>query len=326
VIPPSEGRTSRGSTIPAPVRGAALMLFACLCFAGMTGLVRLGTGELHPFQVAFLRIFFGLVCMLPWIVRAGRDGLRTTRLGLYGLRGLTGLIAMLMWFTAIATLPLGEATALSFTAPLFATVLAAVVLHEVVRARRWTATIVGFAGAMIILRPGAEAIAPAALLALGSAVFMAASVTVIKALSRTEPTHLIVAYMAIMLTPLALVPALFVWQWPTLAGWLIGAGMGVLGTMAHLAFTAALKQGDASAVLPFDFARLPFVAAIGYFAFGEVLDGWTLVGAGVIGAAAVYITQRETRVARAQGAETVAAPTAAHTIAVHPAPTRQAER
>ena len=178
--------SARFAMVPAPVRAAAMVLGAAICFSVVITLIRYLTHSLHPFQVAFLRNLFGLAFMLPWIIRTGIGGLRTQRLGLYIARGFTGIAAMLAWFYGIATLPLDEAVALSFTTPMFTTMLAALVLKEVVRARRWSATIVGFGGALIILRPGFEAISFPAILVLFSALMIAVTVILVKILLRTE--------------------------------------------------------------------------------------------------------------------------------------------
>jgi len=299
--------TVTAATIPAPVRGALWMTGAAVAFSGMIGLLRIATDALHPFEVAFFRNAFGLAFMLPWLARTRFQGLVTRRQGLYFWRAATGLVAMIAWFYGLSLLPLGEAVALSFTTPLFVTLGAALFLGEVVRARRLTATVVGFLGVLIIIRPGAEAVSPAALIVLLSAVFAAASALMIKALSRTEGANAIVTYMVVYLTPLSLVPALFVWQWPDAATLAVLAGVGGLATLGHVALTRAMKAADVSVVLPFEYLRLPLVAAIGYLAFGEVIDGWTWLGAAVITAAALYIAHRETVVARRAEATAAAA-------------------
>ena len=282
------------------------MTVASFLFALMNGAIRLlgdgwgsadGTG-MHPFQIAFLRNVFALAFMLPWLVRHGRVGLRTQRLNMHLWRAAVGLIAMLTWFSAIAYLPLAEAVALNFTVPLFATAGAALFLGEAVRARRWTATVVGFLGVVVILRPGFTEFTPLMTLPVIAAGFMAVSILLVKSLSRTEAPAAIVTYMNLLLTPLSLLPALFVWRWPTLTELALGLFIGLCAALAHNAFTRAFVQADASAVMPFDYSRLPFVAVVGYLLFAEVPDGWTWVGAAIIAGAAIYIAQRESRVAR----------------------------
>ncbi|MEM9302611.1 MAG: DMT family transporter, partial [Pseudomonadota bacterium] len=166
---------------------------------------------------------------------------------------------------------------------------------EPVGPRRWSATFVGFVGTLIILRPGSELLSAPALVALAAAGAMACSVLIIKVLSRTEPANAIVAYMVLMMTPLSLVPALLVWEWPSLYTWAIAVAIGVFGTTAHMLFTRGIQLADASLVMPFDFVRLPMVAALGYLLFDQTVDRWTWLGAVVIFGAGVYIAHREGR-------------------------------
>ncbi len=301
-MPADPSPVASESALPGPLRGAFWMVAACACFATMTAVVRHATADLHPFQVAFLRSLFGLMFMLPWVWQTGRAALHTQRFRLHLTRSFLTLVGTFAWFTAISLVPLAEVTALSFTAPLFATIGAALFLGERVRARRWTATLVGFAGAMILLRPGAEALTPGAFVALGASATMAVSILVIKSLSRTEPPAVVVLYTGVLVTPMALVPALFVWTNPPLDLWLWLVGMGLLATLGHLALVRAFAAADATAVLPFDFSRLIFAALLGFVFFAERPDAWTWVGAAVIFAATFYTARREANLRRA-GAE-----------------------
>lgn len=303
------GSRAAFAALPGPARGALWMLLASLGFAGMTTVVRHVTAEMHPFQAAFFRNLFGLMFMLPWMVRAGWAGLRTGSVRKYGLRALLGMTAMLCWFNAIANMPLADATSLSFIAPIFASILAMIFLGERAGIRRWSAILVGFAGALIILRPGFEEINSAAILLLFGSAAVAGSVIMVKILSRTEPSSAIVAYMGIYMVPMSLVPSLFVWQAPSwnIVPWLIA--MGGLATLGQWAMTQSYAAADATVVLPFDYARLPLVAAIAFVAFGETVDVWTWIGGFVIAAAAIYIARRESKRARQQvAAETSGVP------------------
>lgn len=274
------------------------MVGACLFFASMAGIIRHVSSELHPFEIAFFRNLFGLAFMMPWLARVGWGGLKTQRIGLYTVRAIIGLGAMLMYFWAITILPLAQVTALSFTAPLFATILAALILREVVRKRRWAAVLIGFVGALIILRPGVQEIGWPTMAVLFSSLLMASAVVMVKMLSRTEPTSAIVTYLVIYLTPLSLIPALFVWETPswTVLAWLMA--LGGVATAAHQCLTRSFAVAEASAVMPFDFCRLIFAALIGFFFFDQVPDLWSGIGAAVIVAASVYIAHREAVVAR----------------------------
>ena len=288
----------RARMLSAPVQGALYMTAAAFGFSLMNVAIRIVSEEMEPLQIAFFRNFFALAFMLPWLAKAGVSALRTEHLPQHLLRAAIGMLAMACWFYSIALLPLAEAVALNFTVPLFATAGAALVLHEVVRARRWSATAVGFLGVLIILRPGFAELTPAMALPMVAAVFMAASILIVKSLSRSDSPQVVVFYMNLFLTPLSLVPALFVWRWP---GWdtlLLLVLIGLLAVLAHLALTRSYQKADASAVIPFDYARLPFVAILAYFLFGELPDLWTWVGAGVITGSAIYIARREAQVAR----------------------------
>ncbi|MGD9743458.1 MAG: DMT family transporter [Dongiaceae bacterium] len=276
-----------------PVRAMLWMVLACFVFSILNALIRATSHYLHPFQVAFFRNLFGLAFMLPWLMRAGLTGLQTGRFQLYFWRVVIGLASMLTWFFALALLPFAQAVALSFAAPLFATVLAATLLGETVRARRWTATFVGFAGVLVIVRPGIDSISLGAILALVSAALSSVSVIVVKQLSRTEPINAVVTYMVLLMTPMSLVPALFHWVWPPLEVWPLLVGMGLSGTLGHLCYVRSLHMADASAVMPFDYTRLLFAAILGWLFFSEIPDLWTWVGAAVIVASALYIAHRE---------------------------------
>lgn len=300
------GLTARFEATSAPIQGALYMIFASACFAAMNLLIRFAAAELEPLQIAFLRNFFALAFMLPWLARAGLAGLRTRRLHLHLWRGAIGLTAMVCWFTSVAYLPLSEAVALNFTVPLFATLAAAIFLREVVRARRWIATAVGFLGVLIILRPGLIEFTPLMALPIVAAAFMAGSVTIVKSLSGTENPSAIVLYQNLVMAPLSLIPALFVWRWPSLEVWGYAIGVGLLATFAHQALTRAYTKADASAIIPFDYTRLPFIAILAYLALGEVADIWTWVGAGVIAGSSIYIARREAMVERERTASRAA--------------------
>jgi drug/metabolite transporter (DMT)-like permease len=307
-LPKSTARSGAG--LSASVRGALWMCAAATAFALMITLVRHLTDGLHPLQVVFFRTAFGLAAMLPWLLRQGIGVLRTGRLRLHLLRALIGIFAMVGWFTTLSLMPLAEATALSFTAPIFTSVLAVLILGEVMRLRRWSATAIGFLGAVIILRPGVAAIEPAALLAVATAAIWASSTILIKVMARTESAGAITTYMVLLTTPMTLLAALFVWQHPTLEqlGW--AALLGAAGSTGHFCMSRALATADATVVAPLDYLRLPIVALIAFLAFGEVPGVWVWLGGCVIAASSVYIAQRE---ARLKGAPNVSvAPAGPH--------------
>lgn len=280
------------------MQGALYMSAAAVCFSVMALLIRLATRELSPLEVAFFRNLFALTFMMPWLARVGLGRLRTRHIGRHLARAGAGLLGMLAWFSSIALLPLAQATALNFTSPLFATAGAALFLGERVRARRWTATAIGFVGTLVILRPGAETVTSVALLPIGAALCMAVGTLLVKSLSRYDPPGTIVLYMNLFLTPLSLLPALVVWEWPRAPVLAFLVGIGLLAATAHVLLTRAYVRADASAVMPFAYARLPLVTLFAYLAFGEVPSAWFWPGAAMIVGAAIYISQRESSMAR----------------------------
>ena len=196
------------------LRGIGLMFVSTFFFAAMHGSIRYLSASIHPFEIALFRNVFAMVVVLPWFWRYGIAPLRTRRFGLHALRALFNIMAMLSFFYALSVTPLSEVTALGFTAPIFATVLAALLLREVVRARRWCAIAIGFLGTLVILRPGFEAIGVGQVLVLFSSMIWACALLVIKTLGRTDSSVTIISYMALLMIPLTLIPAAFVWRWP----------------------------------------------------------------------------------------------------------------
>jgi drug/metabolite transporter (DMT)-like permease len=283
------------------IEAALWMVAASLFFAVMSAAIRYAALRLHPFEVAFFRNLFGLAFLLPWLWQAGLGGLRSGRRWLYGWRSLVSLISMLCSFSALALLPFAQAVALSFTTPLFSTIGAALILRETVRARRWSATIVGFLGVLLMLWPGLGEGGGSlfgAGLGIAAAAISAVAQLIVKQLTRTETPGAIASYMVLLLVPMSLLPALAVWQWPAADLWLWLIAIGGLGTIGHLLYVRAFALADASAVLPYDYVRMPLAALLGWYGFAEVPDGWTVLGSVVIAGSALYIAHRERLQAR----------------------------
>lgn len=269
------------------------MVASCALFAAMSALIHYLATRVSSIEIVFFRNLFGLAVLLPFVLRKGLGPLRTQKFRLYFARSVIGLASMFAWFAALGMMPIAEAVALNFTVPLFAIVCAVLLLGEKVGLHRWSATAVGFGGVLIVLRPGLIEFSPGAALAIGAAVGFAVSMTLIKMLSRSETPSTIVFYQGLIMTPLALVPAFLVWRTPSLAELGMLSGLGAIATLAHLALARAFSLAEASAIVPLDFTRLPFVAAFGYFLFGEPADVWTWVGAAVIVASTIYIARRD---------------------------------
>jgi drug/metabolite transporter (DMT)-like permease len=290
--------------LPPVVQAALLMIVGAACVAVQNGLIRAVSTDIQTFEVVFFRNLFGLIAMLPLLGGVGLGMFRARRPGRLMLMSTGHVLGMVCYFLAIAYLPLAEVTALAFSKPLFATIGAALVLHEIVRARRWSAVALGFVGVLIVLQPGAQAISPYAALVLLSAVLGAATTLLIKRLTATETVPTIVWYQALFATVLALPLCLLHWRMPDAAGWLLLIAIGILGTLSWLTQTRAYFLIDASAAVPFEFLRLPFAALVAYLWFAEVPSVWTWLGGALIFGATVYITERETRLARTRAGAT----------------------
>ncbi len=271
------------------------MILSTIAFALMHALIRDVGQELHAFEIVFFRNLFGFLVLTPMLIRYGLAPLQLNRPGLITVRAVLNMLAMMCFFTALTVTPLAEVTALGFTAPIFATLAAMVLLRERVGFRRFGAIAVGFLGAMVVLRPGFDAIQTGHLLVLVSAVFWSLSMLVIKRLSETESSLTITLYMGMMLAPLTLVPALFVWQWPSWEQLGLLALIGAAGGMAQWSFAEALSLGEFGAVMPLEFFKLIWVSALGFMMFSEVPDIPTWLGGAVIFGSACYIALRERR-------------------------------
>ncbi|MBI4182391.1 MAG: DMT family transporter [Proteobacteria bacterium] len=288
--------------LPAVVLAGLCMAGATLCSSLVNAFLRHLSQEVHPFEVAFLRMFLGLVFLLPILIRTGPAALRTKRHGLFLLRGAITAVMTAGWTYALFLIPIDKATALSFTMPLWITLGAAIFLGEAVGWVRWAAVAAGFAGSLVILRPGLAAYEAALVLPLMVAAASAVVMLIIKVLARTEAAHTVVLYMGLYTTPFLLLFAIPVWvtPGPGFLFWTFVAGS--LGSLGHLLYTRAMALADASVAAPFDFLRLPYAAVIGMIWFGELMDGWSWVGAGVIVAAAAFSARREAAAANTRRA------------------------
>ncbi|SCA57318.1 conserved membrane hypothetical protein [Candidatus Terasakiella magnetica] len=285
-------------TISPTTRAALWMVFFCATMACLSGMIRHLSPHIPALEMVFFRNFFGWLFMLPFIAHAGFSILKTKRIKMHGIRALFGTAAMSCWFLGVTLIPLSEATALGFTVPLFTTLGAALVLGETVRLHRWMALIVGFIGALVIIRPGLQEIEIGTMIVLASSVFIACALLSVKHLTSSEHPMAIVFYMGLFMSPLSLIGASTVWIWPQAEhyGWLVA--MGVFASSGQIAMAKAMQAADASVSMPFNFSHMIFATFIGYFFFNEALDLWAWVGAIIIFSATIYIVRREAKLAK----------------------------
>lgn len=273
------------------VRGILWMLLAATTLTSMFVIVKYMATELPVFVVAIARTFFALCMLLPWLIRSGPAVLRTTRPTLHFVRAFFGISAFVVLVYALENLILADAMVLAFTSPFWSILIGAIVLKEVIKGRRIAATVVGFCGMLMIVKPHIN-VEPAMLLALFSAVLTSSAMISMKRLSATEPPTRIVFYFMFFGTLVLIPPAAVTWETPTLVqtGWLFAAG--VLGAIGQDFLARAYDAGEVSIVAPFDFMRLPVAAILGYIVFSELPDQWSIIGTLVIIASAIYLLRR----------------------------------
>ena len=271
------------------------MLFAAVCYVASATLARHLGDSYSVFEMTFIRAVIAVALIAPLLVRSGKRVFYTRHIGLHVVVGLLAYLAILFWFYAATRMPVADFFALQFATPFFTLALALLVLRERVAGANWIATLVGFAGVLVILRPGAIEVSLAALAALASTVGYASVNTIIKVLSRTDSTVVIVFYVNLLMVPLSLPMAVVEWRTPGLGDALLLGGMAVFSTVAFLAVARAISVADARVVQPINFLRMPIAALFGFVFFREFPDLWTWVGAFIIFSGAYYVVTRERR-------------------------------
>lgn len=284
----------------APLLAAGWMVGALLSFSAMAVAGREISFELDTFQLMFYRSLIGLLVILavaglsPRGLGGGWAQFRTRRLPLHLGRNVAHFVGQFCWFYAIALIPLAQVFAIEFTIPLWVALLAPFVLHERLTAARWAAVLVGFAGILIIVRPGAAPVSSGHVAVLIAALAFAGTIMVTKRLTPSESSLTILFYMALVQAPLGLIPSLGHLQMPTAItwGWLVVVTL--CGLSAHFCMAQALRLADATLVVPMDFLRLPLIAWVGMLLYGEALDPWVFLG-GLLILAANFASLRAAR-------------------------------
>ena len=285
--------TSRFSQLSGSARAAWWITISACCYVVVITIVRGLAPNIHVFEIVFFRSLFGALFMAPWVMRRGVGVLRTPRSGLLILRGAGAFVAGSCLFYAATLLPLGEFMAITFTRPILASIGAILFLGEIARGRRWTAIFVGFAGALIVIRPGFQVINIGMIFVLAAVMVQVANTLIIKFATRTVEPDVIAVYHAIVIAPIALIPTLFVWTMPGWEQFLLLAAAGMLTLMVQRSMTRAFVAADATVVLAFGFIRLPVAALAGFVFFSEVPILWVWVGGALIIAASLFLVRRE---------------------------------
>lgn len=290
------------AALPAPVRAALWYIAALSCWGLAAGMIRFAVAYVPALQLGFLRASIAVVLTLPWLVRARVFPLPRRNVGLYLLRGGLEVVAIAAWFLALGLMQAADVVALSFTTPLFCTLLGALFLGERIRLRRSLAILVGMLGALLIVRPagllGGSGIGWAALLPILCSLTAGASRIVGRRLSQTEPVVTIVASLGVITAPALLPLALPVWQPVAAAGLALAAAIAAISLAGHVFMVRALRLDAVSALAPYEFAQMLTAVAFGIAVLSEWPDLLTWIGSAIILGAAVYTVRREARLAR----------------------------
>ncbi len=291
-MPPSARSVVRLSPL---VQGVLWMAGCLASFIGMAIASRELADSLSVVQILFFRSLVGLAILALLARKVLPACRRAERIGLHLIRNLIHFAAQYCWTLGVVLLPLAEVFALEFTMPVWVAIFAFLLLGERIHRARLVAVLGSFAGVLVILRPGVEIIDPAAFVVLAAAMGYGLSIVLVKRLTESCPPLVIVTWMIVMQLPMGFGLALMDWQSPSLPDlpWILLAGL--TGLSAHYTMARALRLLEASTVVPIDFARVPLIALIGFWVYGEALDPWLGLGALMIFGANYYALRREAR-------------------------------
>jgi len=284
------------------VHGALWMVASAVGFTAMTSLIKYLGADYPAALQTFYRQAAGFVILLPVILQRRSAAFATTRPGILIFRAGAGTIALMLSFYGFQKMPLADANALSFTRTLWLVPLAAFVVKEKIGPLRLGAALVGFAGVMLMIRPGADGefhMGVPAMAMLASSFLLALTITGMKVLTRDHSPMVLLVWSAALGLLLSIPGALFVWRWPDPVDLALLSLMGVAGTITQGCYIKGMQIGDAAAMAPIDYVRLVFTAAVGFFLFHEVPGLWTVAGAGIVVASTLFITWREQQIAKA---------------------------
>lgn len=276
------------------------MALTGLCFVAVTGIVRYLGSDLPAVEAAFLRYVIGLFLLAPVFVKIARASLPAREMAGFAVRGVVHGFGVILWFFAMARIPMAEVTAIGYVTPIFVTIGAALFLGERLKLRRLGGVIVGLVGALIILRPGFQEVSIGQFAQLLAAPLFATSFLLAKSMTRRSDPDVIVAMLSLFCTLTLLPGAVMTWRTPSPeeVGWL---GLtAVFATLGHYTMTRALKAAPIAVTQPITFLQLVWASLLGVALFGEPVDPFIFLGSGLIIAAATYISHRETLATRRQ--------------------------
>jgi drug/metabolite transporter (DMT)-like permease len=289
--------TAAGNLRHSPVLGVLWMMAAALAFSVAIGFVRFLSDTYTTWEIAFFRQVLGIVITGFWVWRVGLIALKTRVIHFHIVRAVLGYAGLVAGYYAVRLISLADSQALQFTLPFFTFVIAAWALKETIRAHRWVATVIGFAGALIIIRPGFVEVNLGTLIVLAAAALFAGSDVTNRYLSGHDSIGAIVFYGYAIQLPIGLAASIPGWVTPSLAELPLIIVFAASAVAAQWCLTQSFAVAEASLVSPVLYLRLPFAALIGFVFFGQVTDAWTWVGAAIMCASTYYSTRIDAKIA-----------------------------
>jgi drug/metabolite transporter (DMT)-like permease len=272
-----------------------LNILSIFLFSIMVVFIRKASANLHILEVVFFRNLLAFFVMLPILKSTGLDAIKMNNTKLFFIRGFFGAIGMLAGFTCLTLIPLAQATAISFSKPIFITIGATIFLGEIIKARRIAAIIIGFIGMLIIVQPGVNSFSFGIMLAIIAALAHSLNGLIVKKLTLTDTPQAIIMWMVIILIPITFIPAIMVWEWPSFETWLYLWGIAIVGSLAHFLWTKSCSMAEITSLQPIEFIKLPIMALFGWVIFSEIPGTWTWIGGLIIFMSTIYISHREAK-------------------------------
>lgn len=273
-------------------QGIFFVILSCFFASLLVVIVRHLSKDFHILFIIMVRNFFGFLCFLPHIITDYKGILKTKKPHIHILRGINGFISMIVWFTALTRMPLSEAVSISFIVPIITIAAAALLLKEKVKTHNWIGSFVGFFGVLIILQPGFKTFNPAYYYSFAAVILWVITNLLVKIATKTEKPKTIVAYMSLIMFVCSVPFAIPYFKIPDLNSLFFFILLGLVSNLTHICMSSSYSRCDLATVQPFDFTRLVFTAIISYFAFGEVIDFWVIIGSLVILFAVIIVTPR----------------------------------
>ena len=283
-------------TLSSQNKAITYTLISIFFFSFMGVFIRKSSENIHIFEVIFFRNLLACLIIIPLMFSSGLASFKMYRPALFVWRAVFVSIGMFAGFSALTLIPLAQATAISFTTPIFVTILAIFLFGEIIKLRRIAAILVGFIGMIIIVQAGVGSISLGVILAFIGAFFHSINLLIVKKLTANETANAIVVWMVIMLVPISFVPAIFVWEWPSALTWLYLWCLAICGTVGHSFFTRAYSLAEITSLQPFQFIKLPMIAFLAWIIFSELPEYWTWIGGVIIFSSTAYITRREAKI------------------------------